>query len=68
MLFFVVYSNNYCRFASDGNQAVYLKPKKMNLYFLYSEKELKKELYTNSKSKYLIIDELYRRLKKSKLK
>ena len=40
----------------------------MNLYFLYSEKELKKELYTDSKNKYSIIDELYRRLKKSKLK
>ena len=39
----------------------------MNLYFLYSEEELKKELYNNSKNKHLIIDELYRRLKKSKL-
>ena len=36
----------------------------MKLYFLYSEEQLKKELYTNAKDKHLIIDELHRRVKR----
>jgi hypothetical protein len=36
----------------------------MKLYFLYSEEELKKELYTNAKDKQVIIEELHRRVKK----
>ncbi len=40
----------------------------MKLYFLYSEEELKKELYTNTKDKELIIDELHRRVKRKEKK
>jgi hypothetical protein len=39
----------------------------MKLYFLYSEKELKKELYTNAKYRQIIIEELHRRTKKKNI-
>ena len=39
----------------------------MKLYFLYSEKELKKELYTNAKDRKIITEELHRRIKKKSI-
>jgi hypothetical protein len=39
----------------------------MKLYFLYSEKELKKEIYTNAKDRQIIIEELHRRIKKKSI-
>jgi len=38
----------------------------MKLYFLYSMKELEKELYTNAKNKQQIIKEIDRRTNKKK--
>ena len=38
----------------------------MKLYFLYSIKELEKEIYTNAKNKQQIIKEINRRINKKK--
>jgi len=39
----------------------------MKLYFLYSVKQLEKDLYTNAKDKQQIIKEINRRIHKKKL-